>query len=132
MINSSNINPKAFAQYDHQITDNQCNKEELNPSCYDLATEQAKGKEPLQIKELQCGKPCQAFNRKHILLNDLLYYLSKADSDTVICFYIPHQLRKEVTEQYLDTNGHMEIEKTNDTIKQNTTGQTCTKIYINM
>ena len=30
MINSSNINPKAFAQYDHQITDNQITKEQLN------------------------------------------------------------------------------------------------------
>ena len=39
MINSSNINPKAFAQYDHQITDNQCTKEELNPPVYDLVTE---------------------------------------------------------------------------------------------
>ena len=29
MINSSNINPKAFAQYDHQIIDNQCTREEL-------------------------------------------------------------------------------------------------------
>ena len=30
MINSNNINPKTFAQYDHQITDNQCTKVELN------------------------------------------------------------------------------------------------------
>ena len=30
IINSSNINPMTFAQYDHQITDNQCTKEELN------------------------------------------------------------------------------------------------------
>ena len=39
MINSSNINPKAFAQYDHQIPDNQCTEEELNQSGYDLVTE---------------------------------------------------------------------------------------------
>ena len=42
MINSSNINPKAFAQYDHQITDNQCTKEELNLLGYDLVTEQTR------------------------------------------------------------------------------------------
>ena len=30
MINSNNMNPKTFAQYDHQITDNQCTKEECN------------------------------------------------------------------------------------------------------
>ena len=36
----SNINPKTFAQYDNQIMDNQCTKEELNLPAYDLVTEQ--------------------------------------------------------------------------------------------
>ena len=48
MINSSHINPKAFAQYDHQITDNQCTKEEFNLPGYELVTEQTKGKELLK------------------------------------------------------------------------------------
>ena len=39
MINNSNIYHKTFVQYDHQITDNQCTKEELNLSGYDLVTE---------------------------------------------------------------------------------------------
>ena len=42
MINSSNINPKPFAQYDHQVTDNQCTKVKLNLPGYDLVTEQTK------------------------------------------------------------------------------------------
>ena len=34
MINRSNINPKTFGQYDHQITESQCTEEELNlPGC---------------------------------------------------------------------------------------------------
>ena len=41
MINSSDITYKTFAQYDHQITDNQCTKEELNIHGYDLVTEQS-------------------------------------------------------------------------------------------
>ena len=51
MINSSNINLKAFTQYDHQITDNQCTKEELNLPGHDLVTEQTNNKELLKIKE---------------------------------------------------------------------------------
>ena len=51
MIISSNINHKAFAQYDHQITDNQFTEEELNLSGYDLVTEQTKDKELLKLKE---------------------------------------------------------------------------------
>ena len=67
MINSSNINPKASAQYYHQITDNQCIKEELNLSGYDLAAEQTKDKELLKIKEeLQGGKASQVINSKYI------------------------------------------------------------------
>ena len=36
MINISNINAETFAQYDNQIGDNQCTKEELNLFAYDL------------------------------------------------------------------------------------------------
>ena len=49
MINSSKINPKTFAQYEHQITDNQYTKEELNLPGHDLVTEQIKDKELLKL-----------------------------------------------------------------------------------
>ena len=52
MINSSNINPKTFVQYDHQTTDNHCTKEELNLSGYGWETEKIKDKELLKINEL--------------------------------------------------------------------------------
>ena len=52
MINSSNINPKTFAQCDHYIKDNQCTKE-LDLPGYDLVAEQIKDKE-LTFKEELC------------------------------------------------------------------------------
>ena len=80
MINTHNINPKVFAQYDHQITDNQCTKEVLNLPGYHLLTEQTKEKELVKLKEeLQSGKVSQAINNKYILLDNVLYNLSKAD-----------------------------------------------------
>ena len=118
MINSSNINPKVFSQYDHQIRDNQCTKEELYLPGYDLVTEQTKDKEILKLKEeLQSGKMSQAINSKYILLDNLLYYLPKPDSDLVIWLYIPDHLQKEVMEQYHNNNCHMGIDKTHDAIK---------------
>ena len=118
MINISNISPKTFAQYDHQITDNQCTKEEFNLPGYDLVAEQTKDKELLKIKEvLQGDKAPQTINSKYILLGNVLYYLSMADSDPVIWLYIPEDLWEEVIEQYHDNNGHMGIDKTHDTIK---------------
>ena len=57
MINITNINPKIFAQYDHQIRDNQNTKEELNKPGYDVVTEQTKDKELLKLKKgLKSGK----------------------------------------------------------------------------
>ena len=80
MINNSNMNPKTFVHYDHQITDNQCIKEELNLPGYVLLTEQTKDKELLKLKEkLQRGKVSNAINSKYILLDYVFYYLSKAD-----------------------------------------------------
>ena len=97
MINSSNINPKTFAQYDYQITDNQCTKEELKLAWLDLVTEQTKDEELFKIREeLQNGKASQAINSKYILLDNVLYYLSKADSDPVIQLYILGHLWKEI------------------------------------
>ena len=118
MINSSNINPKGFVQHDYQITDNQYTKEELNLPGYDLVTEQTKDKELLKLKEeLPGGKASQAINSTYNLLDNVLYYLSKADSDPVIQLYIPELLRKEVIEQYHNNNDHMGIDKTHDAIK---------------
>ena len=82
IINSNNINPKTFAQYDQQVTDNQCTKVELKQSGYDLVAEKTKDKELLQLKEeLQSGKASQSINSRYILLDNVPYYLSKADSD---------------------------------------------------
>ena len=59
----------------------------------------------------------QAINNKYILLDNILYYLSKADLDPVIQLNIPEHLRKEVIGQYHDNNGKLGIDKTNDAIK---------------
>ena len=72
----------------------------------------------IQLKEeLQSGKVSQVINSRYILLDIVLHYLSKADSDIAIQLYIPQHLRNEVIEQYHDNNGHMEIDKAHDAIK---------------
>ena len=43
MINSSNINPKTFAQYDHQITDNQFTKRRVESAWLLLDSRMNKG-----------------------------------------------------------------------------------------
>ena len=59
---------------DDQITDNQCTKEELNLSGYDLVTEQTKDKVLLKLKEeLQGCKASQANNCKYSSLDNVHY-----------------------------------------------------------
>ena len=45
----------------------------------------------------------QASNSKYILLDTVLYYLSKADSDPVIQLYIPEHLRKRSLNNIMTT-----------------------------
>ena len=116
-INSSDIYPKRFAQYDHQDENKQCNTEELEIPGFDLVIEQSKDKEHVQLKDrLQNGKMSSSVASKYITLDNILYYLSKSDSDPIIRLYIPSHLKQLVTEQYHDKNGHMGIEKTYDSI----------------
>ena len=51
------------------------------PGC-NLIEEQSKDKELVQIKEtVQNGKATQSVNSKSTILDDILYYLSKTDTD---------------------------------------------------
>ena len=93
-------------------------KEESEIPCFDLVIEQSKDKEHLQLKDrLQSKKVSSSVFRKYIILDNILYYLSKSDSDPIIRLYIPSHLKQLVTEQYHDKNGHMDFEKTYDSIR---------------
>ena len=50
MLAANNINPKTFAQYDHQITDNQYSKEKLSLHSYDLVAVQNKEQKTVKTK----------------------------------------------------------------------------------
>ena len=117
-INSSTNDPKNFAQYEEITPDKQCSKEELTVPNFDIIAEQCKDKELRKIKEtLQNGQASQAINSKYMMLDNVLYYLSKADTDPVIRLYIPEQLKQSVILEYHDHNGYMGIDKTYDAIK---------------
>ena len=57
-------------------------KEELGVPGFDITVEQPKDKELAQLQEnLQTEKASQATTSKYIILDNILYYLSKCDSD---------------------------------------------------
>ena len=74
LINSGDINPKRFAQYDHQYENKQCNKEELEIPGFDLVIEQSKDKEYVQLKErLQSEKISSSVASKYWII--YFYYV---------------------------------------------------------
>ena len=76
LINSSDIYPKQFAQYDHQYEDKQCNKEELEIPSFDFVIEQSKDKEFVQLKErLQSQEMSSSAASKYIILDNILLLL---------------------------------------------------------
>ena len=79
------INAKYYAQYDKRYRINSALKEDMTlPGC-NLIEEESKDKELVYMKEaLQNGNASQSVNSKYIILDDILYYLSKADADLVI------------------------------------------------
>ena len=50
-------------------------------------------------------------------MDEIVYYLSQPDDEPLIRLYVPSQLRKSVSVQYHNDNGHMGVEKTFHAIK---------------
>ena len=85
----------------------------------DMATEQSKDAIVAELKiGLHHDKLPLPVQKRHIAMDNILYYISNADSDPVLRLYIPEHLRDSVVKQYHDWNGHMGSDKTYDTMKQ--------------
>ena len=82
-----------------------------------MIIEQVKDKVLLNLKEeIQSGMASSSVLSKHIIL-DILFYLSKPDTDPIIRLYLPRHIIKPVIMEYHQNNGHMGIDKTHDAIK---------------
>ncbi|CAG2239669.1 unnamed protein product [Mytilus edulis] len=62
------------------------------------------------------GKASKSVENKYILIDEIMYYISKADTEPVLRLYVPLQLRDEVVKQYHDQD-HLGVDKTYDAIK---------------
>ena len=121
-INSNAINPKDYTKYDVEEADIpfkpqitlQEGGDEIN-----IAEEQAKDPEIAQtLRLLQLGQAKKTVGDRHLVIDDVLYYLTNADNDPIIRLYVPHHYRSGVVKQYHDDNEHLGIDKTFDAIRQ--------------
>ena len=85
----------------------------------DMATEQSKDAIGVELKiGLQHDKLPVSVQKRHTVMDTILYYISNADYDPVLRLYIPEHLRDSVVKQYHDRNGQIGSDKTYDTMKQ--------------
>ncbi|CAC5398015.1 unnamed protein product [Mytilus coruscus] len=113
-LNSNEFNPKEFSSCQD---DDNVQVEDLKIKGYDIKYEQSLDKELSAIAiQLQNGKATKSVESKYILMDDILYFISKADSEPVLRLYVPLQLREEVVKQYHDVD-HLGVDKTYDAIK---------------
>ena len=118
VLNSNRFNPKEFARCTLQPSDT-VEKSSLGDDI-DMAVEQAKDEILMELKiGMQNDEVPKAVQRKHILVENIMFYISDADTDPKLRFYVPVHLRDMVIRQSHDLNGHMGIEKIFDAIKQN-------------
>jgi len=115
-INSNEFDPKQFSACSYQESD-QLSTKDLIIEGYDMKYEQSLDKEiSAIIDQLMGNKLTKSVESKYIIIEDILYYISKSDTEPVLRLYIPLQLRQEVISNYHDKD-HLDVDKTYDLIK---------------
>ena len=79
----------------------------------DIIRDQESDKDILDLKgRIKNGRVTKTEQKKFILIDEIVYYLSQPNDEPLIRLYVPSHLRKSVLVQYHDDNGHMGPEKT--------------------
>lgn len=115
-INSNEFDPKQFSACSYHESDHLSTKD-LIIEGYDMKYEQSLDKEIREIiDQLRGNKLTKSVDSKYISIEDILYYISKSDTEPVLRLYIPLQLRQEVISNYHDKH-NLGVDKTYDSIK---------------
>jgi len=115
-INSNRFDPKKFASY-RPPAEAVEKTQEISIARFDLKKEQEDDPELKSIRDrVREGKAKGAEAKRHILVNDVLYFLSYPDDRPATRLYVPQQLKQPLLKQYHDGNGHMGTDKTYDTM----------------
>lgn len=117
IINSNRINPKQFVNC-------QVEKPEIldqdRPTLDDLdmVKEQSQDAEIVDImNQINQGQGTKAFQQRHIILDNILYYISDPDCNPILRLFIPANLRKQVKQEFHEAMGHAGIDRAYATAK---------------
>jgi hypothetical protein len=115
-INSNEFDPNQFSACSYQESV-QLSTKDLIIEGYDMKYEQSLDKEISVIIDLLMGNKLTKYaENKYILIEDILYFIFKSDTEPVLRLSIPLLLRQEVVSNYHDKD-HLGVDKTYDLIK---------------
>ena len=109
-LNSIRFDPKDYARCKPQFSDKVTKptyKESLN-----MVAEQDKDEVILKLKrDLNNDTLSPTISKKYVLLVNVMYYISKSDSDPCLRLCISNQLQDVIITEYNSTLGHLSIDK---------------------
>ena len=92
-----------------------CDCSDFRKLGFDMKVEQIKPDGLLEIRSrILNGKDPQ---KHYLLVDDLVYLISDVDDDPCLRLFIPKHIISFVVTQYHDQNGHMDVQKTFDSIR---------------
>ena len=119
VLDSSNFDPKAYASCQLPEKDSLEKVETSEFKDFDMYVEQSKDDDLTTLRSKIESGDSKKENQKHYLIVDnLLYYISNTEDDPCLRLYVPQHLRSLVVKQYHDSNGHMGVQKTFDSIRR--------------
>ena len=120
VLDSTQFDPRDYASCNLPVVDNL-----EKPSGIELSDDKGKldmVSEQSSIVEIRklitSGQGNKEVQKHHIIIDDVLYYISNTEDDPWLRVFVPCHLKQLVIQQYHDSNGHMGVHKTFDSIKQ--------------
>lgn len=119
-IDSSQINPKEYASAYVELPDMLLfNKDVSEFGGIDMLQEQDKDPEIRALRlKFQQGRAEQSVLKKHMLIDDVLYFLSSPEHNPTVRLYVPAHYRPTVPKSYHDDHGHFSLDRTFDSIRE--------------
>ena len=115
-LNSNRFKPKQYARCQPQFEDRI--EKPIYKNELDMAAEQDKDESILHIKQsLHNESLCTSLAKRHLLSDNVLYFISYRDTEPILHLYIPSHLQNTVLAEYHSTLGHMEVDKTYNAIR---------------
>ena len=117
-INSNHFEPRYFASYKSEAPHPIELEKPVLPGI-DMIREQDADKDIIDLKNrIKKGRATKLEQKKYIIMDEVVYYLSQPDDEPMLRLYVPSHLRARVLVQYHNDNGHVGTEKTFQAIRQ--------------